>query len=72
MTKITHRKILDARYWWPMLYRDVHDYFRSCDACQRTRGLAIQSFVNTTKKLCIFDPLLSQVYSQNLPKTSRA
>jgi hypothetical protein len=25
------------------MYRDVHDYYRSCDACQRTRGLAIQS-----------------------------
>jgi hypothetical protein len=26
------------------MYRDMHDYYRSCDACQRTRGLAIQSF----------------------------
>jgi hypothetical protein len=25
------------------MYRDVHDYYRSCDACQRTRRLAIQS-----------------------------
>jgi hypothetical protein len=25
------------------MYRDVHDYYRSCDACQRTRGLATQS-----------------------------
>jgi hypothetical protein len=25
------------------MYRDVHDYYRSCDACQRTRGLAIQN-----------------------------
>jgi len=22
------------------MYRDVHDYFKSCDACQKTRGLA--------------------------------
>jgi len=34
---------LDVGYWWPTIYRDVHDYYRSCDACQRTRGLAIQS-----------------------------
>ncbi len=22
------------------MYRDLHDYYRSCDACQKTRGLA--------------------------------
>jgi hypothetical protein len=25
------------------MYKDVHDYCRSCDACQRTRGLITQS-----------------------------
>jgi hypothetical protein len=25
------------------MYRDIHDYCRSCDACQRTRGLVTQS-----------------------------
>jgi hypothetical protein len=25
------------------MYIDVHDYYRSCDACQRTRGLVTQS-----------------------------
>jgi hypothetical protein len=25
------------------MYKDVHDYYRSCDACQRTKGLATQS-----------------------------
>jgi hypothetical protein len=39
------RKILDVGYWWPTMYRDVHDYYRSCDACQRTGRLAIQSFI---------------------------
>ncbi len=34
--EITHRKILDAGYWWPTIYRDMHDYCRSCDACQIT------------------------------------
>jgi len=38
--KITQRKILDAKYWWPTMYRDVHDYCKSCDACQKTRRLA--------------------------------
>jgi hypothetical protein len=27
------------------MYRDVHDYFTSCDACQRIKGLATQSLV---------------------------
>ncbi len=34
---------MDARYWCPIMYKDVHDYCRSCDACQRTRGLATQN-----------------------------
>jgi hypothetical protein len=25
------------------MYNDVHDYYRSCDACQRIGGLATQS-----------------------------
>jgi hypothetical protein len=25
------------------MYKGVHDYYRSCDACQRTRGLTIKS-----------------------------
>ncbi len=40
--EIMERTILDARYWWPTMYRDVHDYCRSYDACQKTRGLATQ------------------------------
>jgi hypothetical protein len=36
--EITQRKILDVRYWWPIMYKDVNDYCRYCDACQRTRG----------------------------------
>ncbi len=39
--EIMQRKILDARYWWPTMYMDMHDYYRYCDACQRTRGLVI-------------------------------
>jgi hypothetical protein len=42
-TEITQRNILDVGYWWPTLYIDVNDYCRSCDACQRTKGLATQS-----------------------------
>ncbi len=50
-TKITQKNILDARYWWLTMYRDVHDYCRSCDACQRTRGLATQSLAKLVGNL---------------------
>ncbi len=33
--KITHKKILDVGYWWLTMYRNMHDYCRSCDACQK-------------------------------------
>jgi hypothetical protein len=32
-TKIMQRKILDARFQWLTMYRHVHDYCRSYDAC---------------------------------------
>jgi hypothetical protein len=50
-TKITQRKILDARYWWPTMYENVHDYCRSDDACQRTRGLVTQSLAKLVTSL---------------------
>jgi transposase InsO family protein len=38
--EITARKILDAGYWWPTLHKDVTDYCRACDRCQRVGGIA--------------------------------
>ncbi len=49
--KITQKKILDVRYWWPTLYRDVHDYYRSCDAYQRIGGVVTQSFTKLVTRL---------------------
>jgi len=34
-TNITSRKILDAKYWWPTLHKDVKIYCQSCNAYQR-------------------------------------
>ncbi len=34
---------MDVGYWWPIMYKDMHDYCRSCDACQRIGGLTIQT-----------------------------
>ncbi len=46
-TEIMQRKILDVRYWWSTICIGTYIiYGRFCDACQRTRGLTIQSLVN--------------------------
>jgi hypothetical protein len=33
------------------LYKDVHDYYKSCDACQRTGELVIQSLAKLVTSL---------------------
>ncbi len=33
------------------MYRDVHDYYRFCNACQRIRGLATQSLAKLVTSL---------------------
>jgi transposase InsO family protein len=38
--EIIARKILDAGYWWPALHKDVAEYCRACDRCQRVGGMA--------------------------------
>ena len=30
----TIKKILMAKYWWPTLHKDVHQYIKQCHACQ--------------------------------------
>ncbi|GJX68922.1 reverse transcriptase domain-containing protein [Tanacetum coccineum] len=31
----TAKKVFDSGFYWPMIYRDVHDLVTQCDACQR-------------------------------------
>ncbi len=36
---------MDVGYWWPTLFKDTHDFCKSCDSCQKigrskTKGLA--------------------------------
>ncbi len=50
-TKIMHRKILDVKYQWPILYKDMNGYCKSCDACQITRGLVTQSLAKLVMSL---------------------
>ncbi len=39
---ITMQKILDASHWWLTNNRDVYEYYRTCDQCQRTWNLLTQ------------------------------
>jgi hypothetical protein len=36
---ITAKKNLDAGYWWPTIFKDTHEFCRSCDNCQKIGGL---------------------------------
>nr|GEU70435.1 hypothetical protein [Tanacetum cinerariifolium] len=32
---LTTKKVFDAGFFWPTIYRDAHDMIKSCDTCQR-------------------------------------
>ncbi|GKF08383.1 reverse transcriptase domain-containing protein [Tanacetum coccineum] len=32
---ITARKVFDASFFWPTIYKDAYELIKSCDACQR-------------------------------------
>ncbi len=32
---ILAKKILDARYWWPIIYEDTLHFCKLCDECQK-------------------------------------
>ncbi|GKC56038.1 reverse transcriptase domain-containing protein [Tanacetum coccineum] len=34
-TNITARKVFDAKFFWPIVYKDAYELIKSCDACQR-------------------------------------
>jgi hypothetical protein len=38
VTYITTKKILDEGYWWPTLFKDIHDFCKNYDSCQKIRG----------------------------------
>jgi hypothetical protein len=38
-TNITVKKILDVGYWWPTQFKCTHEFWRSCDNCQKIKGL---------------------------------
>nr|GEV10518.1 reverse transcriptase domain-containing protein [Tanacetum cinerariifolium] len=36
----TAKKVLDAGFFWPTIYRDAHNLVKSCDSCQRQRKIS--------------------------------
>jgi chloramphenicol 3-O-phosphotransferase len=42
-TYIFAKKIMYACYWWPILFKDTHEFCRSCDNCQNIGGLKTKS-----------------------------
>jgi hypothetical protein len=43
VANIIAKKILDVRYWWPTLFKDTHDFCKSCDNCQKIGGFKTKS-----------------------------
>nr|GEX83801.1 reverse transcriptase domain-containing protein [Tanacetum cinerariifolium] len=37
---LTAKKIFDAGFFWPSIYRDAHDMIKSCDTCQRQEKIS--------------------------------
>ncbi len=40
---IITKKILDVGYWWPTIFKDIHEFCRSCDSYQKNRRLKTKS-----------------------------
>ncbi|XP_035832796.1 uncharacterized protein LOC118481696 [Helianthus annuus] len=36
----TAKRVFDAGFYWPTIFRDAHEFVRSCDACQRTGNIS--------------------------------
>jgi hypothetical protein len=41
---------MNARYWWPTLFKDIRDFCKSCDNCQKI-GLKIKSLAKLVTTL---------------------
>jgi hypothetical protein len=56
--EITTKKILDAGYWWPTLFKDTHDFCKSCDSCQKIGGLKTKSLVKLVTITLLKEPFM--------------
>nr|GEY40576.1 reverse transcriptase domain-containing protein [Tanacetum cinerariifolium] len=53
----TAKKVFDSRFYWPIIYRDAHYLFKSCDACQHQGNISQRDEMpqNSIKVFEIFD-----------------
>jgi hypothetical protein len=47
----TAKKILNVRYWLPTLFKDTHEFCKSCDGCQKVGGLKTKSLAKLVRTL---------------------
>ncbi|GJR74568.1 reverse transcriptase domain-containing protein [Tanacetum coccineum] len=45
---LTARKVFDAGFFWPTIYRDAHTMIKSCDTCQRQGHFRLHMGINTS------------------------
>jgi len=50
-TNIITKKNLDVGYWWPILFKDTHDFCKSYDSCQKIRRLKTKSLAKLVTTL---------------------
>ncbi len=48
---IIAKKFLDVGYWWPTLFKDTHDFCKSCDSCQKIGGFKTKSLAKLVTTL---------------------
>ena len=36
--KTTTHKVLRSSFWWPTISKYAHEFFKTCDSCQRFSG----------------------------------
>jgi hypothetical protein len=48
---IIAKKFMYVRYWWPNLFKDTHDFCKSCDRHQRIGRLKTKSLANLVTTL---------------------
>ena len=36
----TAKRVFDVGFYWPTIFRDAHEFVRSCDSCQRTGNIS--------------------------------
>nr|GEV25150.1 reverse transcriptase domain-containing protein [Tanacetum cinerariifolium] len=54
---LTAKKVFNAGFFWPLIYRDAHDMIKSCDTCQRQGKISQRDEMsqNTIQVCKIFD-----------------